>query len=541
MTLTQLFVVDSFIYMFQALQTTNYTVEKLRGLDKQLKTKTDGILYFKNRAWIPVLGNIRPIILDEAHKSKYSIHPGADKMYKDLKDFYWWPGMKKQIAEYVNKCLTCLKVKAEHQRPSGLLQQPEIPMWKWEQISMDFITKLPRTAHNHDAIWVIVDRLTKSAHFLPIREDYSMDRLAKLYINEIVMRHGVPISIISDRDSRFMSRFWQTLQHALGTQINMSTAYHPQTDGQTERTNQTLEDMLRSCVIDFGGSWDTHLPLVEFSYNNSYHTSIQCAPFEALYGRKCRSPVCWSEVGESQIIGPELIQETTDKIALIQERIKAACDRQKSYADNRRRPLEFQIGPFTILERIGMVAYRLELPSELSNIHDVFHVSNLKKCLLDESLVIPLDEIHIAENLQFTEEPVEIMDRDEKTLKRSRIPIVKVKWNSKRGPEYTWEREDRMKQKFKVCEKLGTWEKTVRETELRIVRNRETKKNLEIGSLAIRDDFLESCRGTRQVTISNLIRNPSRPQNQLYLVNPRGAECVDKDSTIGLTTPFMDR
>ncbi|KAD7477647.1 hypothetical protein E3N88_00783 [Mikania micrantha] len=460
----------------QALQTTNYTDEKLRGLDKQLKTKTDGILYFKNRAWIPVLGNIRPIILDEAHKSKYSIHPGADKMYKDLKDFYWWPGMKKQIAEYVNKCLTCLKVKAEHQRPSGLLQQPEIPMWKWEQISMDFITKLPRTAYNHDAIWVIVDRLTKSAHFLPIREDYSMDRLAKLYINEIVMRHGVPISIISDRDSRFMSRFWQTLQHALGTQINMSTAYHPQTDGQTERTNQTLEDMLRSCVIDFGGSWDTHLPLVEFSYNNSYHTSIQCAPFEALYGRKCRSPVCWSEVGESQIIGPELIQETTDKIALIQERIKAACDRQKSYADNRRRPLEFQIGdkvmlkvspwkgifrfgkrgklsprfvgPFTILERIGMVAYRLELPSELSNIHDVFHVSNLKKCLLDESLVIPLDEIHLAENLQFTEEPVEIMDRDEKTLKRSRIPIVKVKWNSKRGPEYTWEREDRMKQKY---------------------------------------------------------------------------------------------
>ncbi|KAD5507730.1 hypothetical protein E3N88_15433 [Mikania micrantha] len=425
----------------QALQAKNYSAEGLRGLDKKLDTKDDGLLYFKDRMWVPLFGNSRTIILDEAHKSRYSIHPGTDKMYKDLKDFYWWPGMKKHIAEYVDRCLTCLKVKAEHQRPSGLLQQPEIPMWKWDQISMDFITKLPRTSRNHDSIWVIVDRLTKSAHFLPIREDYSMDRLAKLYVNEIVSRHGVPISIISDRDSRFMSRFWQTLQNALGTQINMSTAYHPQTDGQTERTNQTLEDMLRSCVIDFGGSWDIHLPLVEFSYNNSYHTSIQCAPFEALYGRKCRSPICCSEVGESQIFGPEFIQETTDKIALIQERIKAARDRQKSYADNRRRPLEFQVGdrvmlkvspwkgifrfgkrgklsprfvgPFKILERIGPVAYRLELPLELSNIHDVFHVSNLKKCLTDESLIVPLEEIHIDEKLQFSEEPVESNSRRE--------------------------------------------------------------------------------------------------------------------------------
>ncbi|KAD6794782.1 hypothetical protein E3N88_05678 [Mikania micrantha] len=452
----------------QALQTTNYFAEGLRGLDKKLDTKVDGLLYFKDRMWIPLFGNSRTIILDEAHKSRYSIHPGADKMYKDLRDFYWWPGMKRNVLEYVDRCLTCLKVKAEHQRPSGLLQQPEIPMWKWDQISMDFITKLPRTSRNHDSIWVIVDRLTKSAHFLPIREDYSMDRLAKLYVNEIVSRHGVPISIISDRDSRFMSRFWQTLQNALGTQINMSTAYHPQTDGQTERTNQTLEDMLRSCVIDFGGSWDIHLPLVEFSYNNSYHTSIQCAPFEALYGRKCRSPICWSEIGENQIIGPEFIQETTDKIALIQERIKAARDRQKSYADNRRRPLEFQVGdrvmlkvspwkgifrfgkrgklssrfvgPFKILKRIGSVAYRLELPLELSNIHDVFHVSNLKKCLNDESLIVPLEELQIDDKLQFTEEPVEVMDREVKVLKRSRIPIVKVHWNSQRGPEYTWER-----------------------------------------------------------------------------------------------------
>ncbi|GKF75549.1 putative reverse transcriptase domain-containing protein, partial [Tanacetum coccineum] len=171
--------------------------------------------------------------------------------------------MKKDIAEYVGKCLTCLKVKAEHQRPSGLLQQPEIPVWKWEGIAMDFVTKLPR-----------------------------------LYLNEIVARQGVPISIISDRDSRFTSRFWQSMQEALGTRLDMSTAYHPQTDGQSERTIQTLEDMLRACVLDFEGSWDVYLPLIEFSYNNSYHYSVRCAPFEALYDRKCRSSIMWGEVGE---------------------------------------------------------------------------------------------------------------------------------------------------------------------------------------------------------------------------------------------------
>ncbi|KAI3794930.1 hypothetical protein L1987_37571 [Smallanthus sonchifolius] len=237
----------------------------------------------------------------------------SDKMYLDLRKCYWWPGMKKDIALYVGRCLTCQKVKVEHQKPSGLLQQPEIPQWKWDQISMDLITKLPKTCGRHDSIWVIVDRLTKSAHFLPIREDYKMERLSKIYINETVARHGVPLSIISDRDSRFTSRFWKSLQKSLGTSVDLSTAYHPQTDGQSERTIQTLEDMLRACVIEFGGSWDNHLPLIEFSYNNNYHTSIQCAPFEALYGRKCRTPVCWTEIGDNQITGPELIQETSDK------------------------------------------------------------------------------------------------------------------------------------------------------------------------------------------------------------------------------------
>ncbi|GJU93668.1 putative reverse transcriptase domain-containing protein [Tanacetum coccineum] len=303
--------------------------EWLRGLEKHFERRDDGGIYFFDRIWIPSVGGVRKLIMDEAHTSRYSIHLGADKMYHDLRDLYWWPGMKRDIAEYVSKCLTCSKIKAEHQKPSGLLQQPEIPEWKWEKITMDLVTKLPRSSGGYDAIWVIMDRLTKSAHFLPIREDYKTEKLARIYINEIVARHGVPVSIISDRDGRFASHLWQALQEALGTKLHMSTAYHPETDGQSERTIQTLEDMLRACVMDFGGSWDAHLPLVEFSYNNSYHASIKCAPFEALYGRKCRSPVIWTEVGESQLIGPELVQETTEKIFQIKERLKTARSRQK--------------------------------------------------------------------------------------------------------------------------------------------------------------------------------------------------------------------
>ncbi|GJU91217.1 putative reverse transcriptase domain-containing protein [Tanacetum coccineum] len=215
---------------------------------------------------------------------------------------------------------------------------------------MDFITKLPRTSSGLDAIWVIVDRLTKFAHFLAVREDYKTEKLARLYINDIVARHGVRVSIISDRDSHFTSRLWQLLQKALGTQLDLSTAYHPQTDGQSERTIQTLEDMLRACAIDFGGNWDTHLPLVEFSYNNSYHSSVKCAPFKALYGRKCRTPIAWAEVGESKLIGSEIVQETTNKIVQIKERLKAARDCQKSYADKRRKWLEFNVDDKVLLK-----------------------------------------------------------------------------------------------------------------------------------------------------------------------------------------------
>ncbi|GJS62592.1 putative reverse transcriptase domain-containing protein [Tanacetum coccineum] len=348
--------------------------------------------------------------MHESQKSKYSIHPRADKMYHDMKMLYWWPNMKADIATYVSKCLTCAKVKAKHQRPSSLLVQPDIPEWKWEKITMDFITKLPKTAAGFDSIWVIVDRLTKSAHFLPMRETDSTEKLTRLYMKEIVARHGIPVSEMHNLpDQRLFTRLWKT------------------------------------CVIDFGNGWDRHLPLVEFSYNNSYHTSIKAAPFEALYGRKCRSPVCWAEVGEAQLTGPEIIHETTEKIFKIRDRMQAARDRQKSYADKRRRPLEFEvrdkvmlkvapwkgvmrfgkrgklnpryIGPFRIIERIGLVAYHLELPQELSRVHNVFHVCNLKKCLSDDTLIIPLEEIQLDDKLNFVEEPVEIMDREVKQLK----------------------------------------------------------------------------------------------------------------------------
>ncbi|GJR78204.1 putative reverse transcriptase domain-containing protein [Tanacetum coccineum] len=276
-----------------------------------------------------------------------------------MKKLYWWPNMKADIATSVSKCLTCLKVKAEHQKPSGLLVQPKIPQWKWDNITMDFITKLPRTSSGYNTIWVVVDRLTKSAHFLPMRENDFMDKLARL---------------------------------------------------------------------------------------------------------------------DAQLTGPKIIHETTEKIFQIKQRIQAARDRQKSYADVRRKPLEFQegdkvmlkvspwkgvihlgkwgklnsryIGPFKVFAKVGTVAYRLELPQQLSRVHSTFHVSNLKKCLSDEPLAIPLDEIHIDDKLYFVEEPVEIMDREVKRLKQSRIPIIKVRWNSRRGPEFTWEREDQFRKKY---------------------------------------------------------------------------------------------
>ncbi|GJW83749.1 putative reverse transcriptase domain-containing protein [Tanacetum coccineum] len=377
----------------EVIKEENIEAKNLQGMDKAFEVRPDGTRCIKNRSWLPHFGGLRDLIMHESHKLKYSIHPGSDKMYQDLKKLCWWPNIKAIIAEYVGMCLTCSRVKEE-------------------------------------------------SHFIPIKETDSMETLTRLYIKDIVSRHRVPISIISDRDSHFTSRFWQSMQSAL----------------------------------DFGKEWERHLPLVEFSYNNSYHANIKAAPFEALYGRKYRSLVCWAEVRDVQLTGPEIIHETTKKIVQIRQRLQAARDRQRSYANVKQKPLEFQvrdhvmlkvspwkgvirfgkrgklnpryIGPFKILDRVGLVAYRLELLEELSNVHSTFHVSNLKKCLSDESLIIPTEELRLDDKLNFVEEPVEIMDREVKQLKRSRIFIVKVRWNSNRGPEFTWERKDQIRAKY---------------------------------------------------------------------------------------------
>ncbi|GJW18344.1 putative reverse transcriptase domain-containing protein [Tanacetum coccineum] len=399
----------------KARKEENFINEDLHGMINKLEPRADGMLCLNNRSWIPCLGDLRALIMHESHKSKYSIHPGSDKMYQDLKKLYWWPNMKAEIATYVSKCLTCAKVKIEYQKPSGLLVQPEIPKWKWENITMDFVTKLPRTAAGQDTIWVIVDRLTKSAHFLPMREDDTLEKLTRQYLKEVVSKHGVPVSIISDRDGKFTSHFWKSLHKALGTRLDMSTSYHPETDGQSKRTIQTLED------------------------------TIKAAPFEALYGHKCRSPICWAEVGDSQLTGPEIIHKTTKRIVQIKSHIQAA---RVIHFGKRGKLNPRYIGPFKIIAKVGTVAYRLELPEKLSRVHSTFHVSKLKKCMADEPLAIPLDEIQVDDKLNFIEEPVEIMDREVKRLKQSRIPIVKVRWNSRRGPEFTWEREDQMQKKY---------------------------------------------------------------------------------------------
>nr|GEU51476.1 microtubule-associated protein RP/EB family member 1C-like [Tanacetum cinerariifolium] len=364
----------------KALKPKNLSAEEVGGMirkdlpKKKLEPRTDGTLCLNNKSWVPCFGDLRDLIMHDSHKSKYSIHPGSDKMYQDPKQLYWWPNMKAIIATYVGKCLTCSKVKAKHQKLFGLLVQPEILEWKWEKITMDFITKLPKT-------------------------------------QTVMILFG------------FTSLFWKALHEALGTHLDMSTAYHPETVGQCERTIQTIEDMSHACA----------------------------APFEALYSRKCRSPVCWAEVGDAQLTGPEIIHKTTEKIVQIKSMIQVARDRQKSYADLKRKPMDFQVGDrvmLKVLSKVRDAIYRLELPQQLSRLHNTFHVSNLKKCLSDESLLILFDELHIDDKLHFVEEPVEIMDREIKQLKRSRIPIINVRWNSKRGPEFTWEREDQFKKTY---------------------------------------------------------------------------------------------
>ena len=448
------------------------------GNGKEIKftVNEDGVLYYKDRVCVPDDDDLRKAILEEAHSGSFAIHPGSTKMYQDLKMSFWWSGMKRDISEFVTKCFVCQRVKAEHQVPSGLLQSIRIPEWKWDRITMDFVVGLPLTGRKHDSIWVVVDRLTKSAYFLPVRTDYSLDKLAELYIKEIVRLHWIPISIISDRDPRFTLRFWGKLQEALGTRLNFSTTFHPQTDGQSERVIKIMEDMLRSCVIDYEGSWDRHIPLVEFVYNNSFQSSIGMAPYEALYGRKCRTPLCWTELSKKKVIGPDLIQETEEKVKMIRERLKVANDRQKSYADMKRKDIRYEIGekvflkvspwkkvmrfgkkgklssrfigPYEVIEIVGLVAYRLALPPELEKIHSVFHVSMLRRYRSDPSHVVSSETIELRPDFTYEEEPVEILAREVKELRNKKIPLVKVLWRNHEIEEATWESEETMRQQY---------------------------------------------------------------------------------------------
>ncbi|WVZ51781.1 LOW QUALITY PROTEIN: hypothetical protein U9M48_002892 [Paspalum notatum var. saurae] len=361
---------------------------------------------------------IRKFILSEAHDTAYSIHSSSTKMYYNLKERFWWFGIKRTVAEH--------RVEAEHQRPQPL----KVPEWKWEEITMDFIMDLPRTQKGYYSIWLVVDRLTKIAHFIPVNTTYSGAKLAELYISRIVCLHGVSKRIISNRGSQFTSRFWKQLHDSLDTKLRFSTAYYPQTDGQTERTNRILQDMLRACAIQYGTSWDKCLPYAEFSYNNSYQASLNKSPFEALYGK---------------ILGKEVILMFAGGIYPLKWMIMRTrrCTNERFNMKGKLAPR--YIGPFEILKKKGAVAYSLELPPSLLGVHDVFHLSQLKKCLRVSEEQAPLEGLEVQKDLTYTEHPVKILHTSERNTRNKRIKMCRVQWSHHTEAEATWEREDELK------------------------------------------------------------------------------------------------
>eukprot|EP00253_Pinus_taeda_P005724 PITA_05724 len=437
-----------------------------KGNPQDYEVSSDGMLLYKKRLFVPNDNSLKKVIMDEFHTSHYAGHPGYQKMLTALRKEYYWPGMKKHVAEYLARCLECQQIKAEHQHPAGLLQPLPIPEWKWEVISMDFITGLPKTKRNNDSIMVVVDKLSKVAHFIPVQSTYKAVQIAHVFMQNIFRLHGLPKTIISDRDVKFTSAFWRALFAELGTQLNFSTAYHPQTDGKTKRVNQIVEDMLRACVMQKPAQWEDYLHLVEFAYNNGYHTSIQMSPFEVLYGRKCQTPTNWSSPEDKLRLGLEMLKEMEDMVKRVRTNLKAAQDRQKNFVDRKRRFKEYQVGdhvyiiiqarkstlqwsscaklapryfgPFQVLARVGPVAYQLALPSHI-RIHNVFHVSMLKKYIYDPKHVIKWQDIRVELEGEVRVEPLSILNRREVQLRKRVITQIKVQWQHYGPEEATWE------------------------------------------------------------------------------------------------------
>jgi hypothetical protein len=454
----------------QGLEERNPKYDCFRRDDK-------GVVWFGPRLVVPRDLDLKKEILDEAHLSKFTIHPGSTKMYRDLRENFWWSNMKGEIAEYVSRCDTCQRIKASHLNTAGQMQPLSIPTWKWDDISMDFIVGLPLTPRKHDSIWVIVDRLNKTAHFIPVHTTYSAERYAENYIDLVVRLHGVPKTILSDRGTQFVARFWAQVHESLRTKLIHSSSYHPQTDGQTERVNQIVEDMLRACVIHFDKSWDKCQALAEFAYNNSYQASLKMAPFEALYGRRCRTPLNRLQAGERTLFGPKLVQEAEEKVSVIRENLRAAQMRQKSYHDKAKAPREFEvgnyvylnvsptkgvqrfgvkgklapryIGPYEVTEKFGTVAYHIRLPDRLSAVHDVFHVSQLKKCeQIPEAQIIEETNAEIELDLSLAEYPMIVLDHKERQTRRQKVNMYKVQWSHHTEEEATWETEQFLNTKY---------------------------------------------------------------------------------------------
>lgn len=423
-----------------------------------------GKLLFKGKTCIPQV--MRQQIMKEAHETPLAAHPGYHKMLASLRKNFFWPKMKKDVLDFAKRCLVCQKAKAERVKLPGLLQPHDIPKMKWQCISMDFITKLPKVIGGYDAIFVVVDKLTKVAHLIPIRETYTASDVAKIFVKEVVRLHGIPSKIISDRDSKFTSRFWTSIFESLGTQLNLSTAYHPETDGQTERVNQVIEDMLRSYCSQQPKLWIKYLPLVEFAYNSSYHRSLGMSPFKALYGQECFTPL---KLASPDLIIPaaqNYLQEMDQQLDIIKQNLKRAKDRQKSYADQHRSIREFQekemvflrvkpkrsslklgkfkklsfryCGPYEIIKKVGDQAYELNLPLHLG-IHRVFHVSLLKKYHPDPSHVLKDDEVILVSQEEFQTEPEAILEEREKRLRNRILREVLVQWKGYPPEEASWE------------------------------------------------------------------------------------------------------